>query len=113
MSAKSERVALRISKEDASLFEQAAGQDGKLVSTWMYDSLRELAIKEIYGTGETDEFSVTPYERTVLRSVLVVLQSVCANTPDETKMAYAKKAERRIDAMVSGEKPPFRFTEDS
>ncbi|MCP4701804.1 MAG: hypothetical protein GY862_33835 [Gammaproteobacteria bacterium] len=110
MNSKSKRFHIRTTDEDATMFEQAAEQDGKSVSTWMHDNLRELAIKEIYGTGESEEFSVTPYQRAVLRTALMILQAVTADIPKEDKLAHAQKAERRIDAMVSGEKPPTRFS---
>ncbi|MCP4606498.1 MAG: hypothetical protein GY847_39320 [Proteobacteria bacterium] len=113
MNTRTERISIRITKEDVRMFEQVAGQDGQAVASWMYDNLRELAIKEIYGTGESEGFTATPFEFALFRAVLVILQTVSEDIPDETKFDYAEKAVKRIEDLISGEDPMISFDKPS
>ena len=99
MTAKSKMVGLRSTKEDVDLFKQAAEQKGLTTSDWMRQSLRNAALEEVYGEGQEDSFPNTPGETALLRAVLVILQTVGVNTPDETKRLYAEKAARQIEKI--------------
>ncbi len=110
MMLRTEKISLRTTEEDIRMFEQVADQCGKKVSTWMHDSLRELAIKEIYGTGESEEFTLTQSEHAMFRAVLMILQIAYEDKTMEQKEAYAKKAEQRITTLSSGENPIAKVT---
>ncbi|MCP4526815.1 MAG: hypothetical protein GY833_13040 [Aestuariibacter sp.] len=113
MTPRTEKISLRITKEDVRLFEQVADQNGQTVASWMYDNVRELAIKEIYGTEKSEGFTATPFEFALFRAVLVILQTVSEDIPDETKFDYAEKAVKRIKDLISGEDPMISFDKPS
>lgn len=96
MTAKSKVVSVRATLDDIALCEQAAAQKGQRISVWMRDTLREVALEQVYGGEEDKGFPSTPGETALLRAVLVILQTVGADTPDKVKRQYAEKAARQI-----------------
>jgi hypothetical protein len=102
MTVKSKMLGLRTTTEDAALFEQAADQCGMSMSTWMRENLRILAHKQVYDKSSPDEFPSSSGEVALFRAVLVILQTVSVDTPDETKHVYAEKAARQIEKIKAG-----------
>jgi len=103
MTAKSRMVGLRATTEDAALFTQAAEQCGLTTSSWMRENLKTIALKQVYGKDVSGDFPNTPGETALMRAVLVILQTVGVDTPDETKRLYAEKAARQIEKIKAGE----------
>ncbi len=103
MSVKSRMLGLRTTIEDAALFEQAADQSGMKVSNWMREHLKAVALEQVYGKDDPDGFPSTPGETALFRAVLVILQTVSVDTPEETKHFYAERAARQIEKIKAGE----------
>jgi hypothetical protein len=106
MTAKSRMVGLRATHEDAALFTQAAELCEMSTSSWMRENLKKIALKQVYGKDDGDEFPATAGEIALFRAVMVILQTVSIGTPDDTKRLYAEKAARQIEKIKSGEKVP-------
>jgi hypothetical protein len=102
MTAKTRMVGLRATHEDAALFKQAAELSELSTSSWMRENLKKIALKQVYGKGDADEFPGTPGEVALFRAVMVILQTVSVGTPDETKHLYAEKAARQIEKIKAG-----------
>ncbi len=103
MSMNNKVISMRTTREDGTLFEQAAAQKGQAVSVWMRENLRQNALDQVYDTGEKDGFPRTPGETALFRAVLVILQTVGVDTSDDTKRLYAEKAALQIEKLKAGE----------
>lgn len=102
MTVKSKMIGLRTTIEDAALFEQAADQSGLSMSNWMREHLKLAAIKQVYSKNDPSDFPSTPGETVLLRAVLVILQTVNVDTPEELKQFYSEKATRQIERIKEG-----------
>ncbi|NKB55062.1 MAG: hypothetical protein GKS00_01890 [Alphaproteobacteria bacterium] len=101
MTDSSRMLGLRAGTGDARLFEQAAEQKDLTLSAWMREALREAALKQVYGTGDT--FPASPGETALLRAVLVILQIVNRDIPEADQHRFAEKAASEIERIKAGE----------
>ncbi|MBF0248349.1 MAG: hypothetical protein HQL36_09815 [Alphaproteobacteria bacterium] len=93
-------ISVRATAEDLILFRQAAEAEGSSISAWIRTALRKAALGQIYGKG--NDFPDSPGEAALLRAVLVILQTVGADTSEETKHLYAERAARQIEKIKAG-----------
>ncbi|MCW9035383.1 MAG: hypothetical protein OQJ97_14265 [Rhodospirillales bacterium] len=94
-------LSVRVTQEDIALFQQAADGQGLDSPDWMRAALRKTALDQVY--GGSNPFPSNLGETALLRAVLVILQLVGGDTPEETKNIYVKKAARQIEKIKAGD----------
>ena len=101
MSSPTKVLSVRVTQEDIALFQQAADGQGLDSPDWMRNALRKTALGQVYGDG--NPFPSNLGETALLRAVLVILQLVGEDAPEETKAVYVQKAARQIEKIKAGD----------